>query len=249
MTEQVQVKESETKLTETPTTEQLKSATSQQENKSEPPPSEETQQQINWRKFRQEREKERKEKLDSDRRAAEKEAEASALKAAMESLLNRPQQQQNQTEDLDETEDQRIEKKVNHALQKEREKNDKERRERELAELPQKLSSTFNDFNQICTQENLDYLEYHYPEVARRFKNAPENFETWADFYKVIKRFVPVPDSKKEQAKIEKNLSKPQSMSVPGYTQTGDHAPVELNEKRRQDNWLRMQRIMKGAKS
>ena len=110
------------------------------------------------------------------------------------------------------------------------------------------MQSTFSDFNQVCSQENLDYLQYHYPEVAAGFKHAPDTFETWANIYKAMKRFVPNPDSKKDQARIEKNLAKPQSMSVPGSTQTGDHAPMDLSEKRRQDNWQRMQRVMKGAK-
>jgi hypothetical protein len=63
-----------------------------------------------------------------------------------------------------------------------------------------------------------------------------------------MKKFVPNPDSRKDQARIEKNLAKPQSMSVPGSTQTGDHAPTELTEQRRKDNWARMCRVMKGIK-
>lgn len=245
MTVNPEVKEPEVKLAEAPTTSQPQSPP---EIAKQP---EETIEQINWRKFRKEREKERRDKEDSDRRAAEAEEKASAMKAAMEALISKPHQSppHQNLDDIEETEEQRIDKRVEQALERDRQRREKERSERELKELPQKLSSTFNDFNQVCTQENLDYLEYHYPEVARRFKSAPETFETWADFYKVIKRFVPNHDSKKDQAKIEKNMSKPQSMSSPGISQTGDQAPSKaLDEKRRQDNWARMQRVMKGAK-
>jgi len=249
MTVNPEVKDLSEKLPE-PTPNQQQNTTSNAAPDASKAP-EESQEQINWRKFRQEREKERKAKEESDRRAEAKEAEANALKAAMEALLNKqstPHPHPN-LDDIEETEEQRIDRRVHQALEKDRQRQDKERNEREVKELPQKLASTFSDFNQVCTQDNLDYLEFHYPEVARRFKNAPESFETWADFYKVIKRFVPNTDSRKDQAKMEKNLMKPQSMSGAGMTQTGDQAPAKnLDEKRRSDNWARMQRVMKGGK-
>ena len=241
MTQPAQVNEPVAKVSEPLDNKQVTS--------SETKPVEETQEQINWKKFRETRERERKEKEAADKRAAEKEAEATALKSAMEALLSKSQPQtQNYSEDSEETEEQRIERKVQESLLKNEKKREEERQRREIAELPQKLAQTYNDFNQVCSQENLDYLQYHYPEVAAGFKHAPDNFETWSNIYKAMKRFVPNPDSKRDQARIDKNLSKPQSMSVPGMTQTGDHAPTELTEKRRQDNWSRMQRTMKGAK-
>jgi len=241
MSEPAQVKETETKVAEVADNKQAVVV-----EKAQP---EETQEQINWKKFRETRERERKEKEAADKRAAEKEAEATALKAAMEAILNKPQpQSQNYGEPQEETDEQKIEKKVQEIILKNERAREEERRKKEIADLPQKLSATFNDFNQVCSQENLDYFQYHYPEVAAGFKHAPDSFETWANIYKAMKRFVPNPDSKKDQARIEKNLSKPQSMSIPGMTQTGDHAPSELTERRRQDNWARMQRTMKGAK-
>lgn len=249
MTVNPEVKDSVEKLPESATAHQqqnIKSEIKSDESNSV----QETQDQINWRKFRQEREIQRKAKEESDKKAAEKEAEANALKAAMEALLNKQSSPSHQNlDDIEETEEQRIDKRVQQALERERQKHDKERAERDLKELPQKLASTFSDFNQVCTQENLDYLDYHYPEVARRFKNSPESFETWSDFYKVIKRFVPNTDSRKDQSRMEKNLNKPQSLSSPGMTQTGDQAPAKsLDEKRRADNWARMQRVMKTGK-
>jgi hypothetical protein len=226
-------------------TEPVEDTQAQQKQASNPP--EETQEQINWKRFRQEREKERKEKLESDRRATEKEAEASALKAAMESLLNKPQQQYVQQEE-EETEDQRIDKKVQAALKAERDRNEVERKQREVQELPSRIKSEHPDFDHVCSQENVDYLAYHHPELYRRFKNAPESLETYSDLYKAMKRYVPNADSRRDAAKIEKNLSKPQSMSQGGVTQTGDHAPHKLDDQRRADNWQRMQRTLKGIK-
>src|ERR1700743_1796492 len=50
----------------------------------------ETLNEINWRKFRQEREIERKQKAESDRKSAEKAAEVEALKRALEAVVNKP---------------------------------------------------------------------------------------------------------------------------------------------------------------
>lgn len=247
MSEQIQVKE----LTEQKVADVEVNNQSQQISTAEsdtPFSAEENINQINWRKFRQEREKERKAKEDSDRRANEKEREATALKAAMETLLNKNQQAPQRYEEEDETEEQRIEKKVNAVLERRERANEEDRRKREVADLPVMLTKTYSDFNTVCTEENLDYLEYHYPEVVAGYKNQPDSFDKWQNIYKAAKRFIPNTDSKKEQAKIEKNLSKPQSMSVPGSTQTGDHSPTQLSDKRRADNWNRMQRVLKGAK-
>lgn len=223
------------------------STKSQQAPEASKSPVEETQEQINWRKFRQEREKERREKAEADKRLAEKEKEAAALKSAMEAVLNKQQAQpQTSSDEPDETEDQRLQKKVDKIFEERVRQYDLKRQQQEAAELPKKLSETFHDFNQVCSQENIDYIEYKHPRIWKVFKNSTGDFEAWAGLYDTIKTLVPNPDSRKEQARIEKNLSKPQSMSIPGITQTGDHAPTELTEKRRQENWARMQRIMKG---
>jgi hypothetical protein len=205
---------------------------------------EETPEQINWKKFRQERDRDRKEREAAVRKAQEKEMEAQALKAAMESILSKPVQQDQAQE---ETEDDRIQKKINEALEKERQRQQQLEREREAKDLPTKLTQVYNDFDQVCSTENLDYLEFHYPEVARAFHNMPDSFNKWSDVYKAVRRFIPNVTSNKEQKKAEANFSKPQAMSSPGKTATGDGAPIMIDDKRRADNWARMQRVMKGA--
>lgn len=208
----------------------------------------ETQDQIHWRKFRESREIERKQRLDAEKRAQEKEAEAQALKAAMESLLSKSPPAANQIEPQgDITQEQYIAGLVKLELQKAQRQHDEERKQREQQEFPQKLTQTYQDFNQICTPDNLDYLEYHYPEIANAFGHMPEGFDKWSTIYKAVKRLMPGADSKKDQSKAEKNFNKPQAMSIAGKTQVGDTAPQQLDEKRRMDNWARMQRVMKGG--
>lgn len=210
-------------------------------------------QETNWRKFREQREVERKEKDAAEKRAQEKEAEAQALKAAMEAILNKqaPTQQQSYNQSYGEedlSEDDRIQKKVEAAIAIREKQYEEARRQREHQEYPQKLVSDYKDFNQVCSADNLDYLEYHYPEVANAYKHVPDGYDKWSNIYKAVKRFVPNLDSRKEAKKAENNFSKPQSMAVPGATPTGDTAPIMIDDKRRADNWARMQKIMKGTR-
>ncbi len=206
----------------------------------------ETPEQINWKKFREERSRERKEKEEIERDRARKSEEIAALKAAVEALANKPSSPMQ--EPVEETEEQRIAKYVEQALTDREKKYEEQRKAQEQREMPQKLASTFKDFDQICSAENLDYLEYHYPEVAAPFKHLPDSFDKWANVYQAVKRFVPNPNSSKDQKKAEKNFNKPQSMSVPGTTLTTDTPPIIMDDKRKADNWIRMQKIMRGGK-
>lgn len=206
-----------------------------------------TPEKINWRKFREAREKERKEKVEIEKRADEKEREVAALKAAMEAIVNKPAVNQYQNEDQEETEDQRIKRLVSESIEERIHKDQIERDRQEQQEFPKRLERDYKDFNHVCTTENLDYLEYHYPEVADVFKELPDGYNKWAKVYNAVKKFVPNLDAKKDQAKAEKNLLRPQSMSASGKTTTGDSAPMSLDDKRKTDNWLRMQKIMRGG--
>ena len=209
----------------------------------------ETPEQINWKKFREQREIERKQKIEAEKRASEKEAEAAALKAALDAIVSKPNASNNHqiNEESEETEEQRITRLVALSMEAERRKHDDKMREKEARDLPDRIQSNLKDFNQICTAENIDYLEYHYPEVAKAFQYMPDNYEKWENVYKAVKRFVPNTDSRREVNKAEKNFQKPQAMSIPGKTQGGDSAPQYLDDKRKMDNWSRMQRTMKGG--
>jgi hypothetical protein len=206
---------------------------------------EDTPEKINWKRFREARQKEREQKLEAEKRASEKEAEAEALRKAMEALVNKPQA--NQDYDEEESESARIQRMVRESLEAERKRIEAEQAQREAQEFPQRLQSQFSDFNQVCSADNLDYLEYHYPEVATAYKHMPDGYDKWASIYKAVKRFVPNTQSQKEEKKIDRNLGRPQSMSVGGRTHTSDTAPSYLDDAKREANWLRMQKVMRGG--
>lgn len=200
--------------------------------------------QANWRKFREEREKDRKARLEAEKIAEQKKAEAEALKAAMETLLVKPVHIPEPAFHVESNGEDVIEKKIQMALEKERQKYENEQRQREQQQLPQKLEQTYRDFNQVCSTENLDYLEYHYPEVASAFKYMPDGFEKWSSIYQSVKRFVPQ-GHKEDQKRIEQNMMKPQTSS-PSLTDTKpEGSSWKLTEERKRANWERMQRERK----
>ncbi len=208
----------------------------------------ESEKEINWKKFKEARAKEREQSAEFARKASEKEAESAALRAALEAIVNKPnQQQQYNSDNTEESEDQRIDRIVSDRIAKREAESLKQRQEQERASYPERLRQTHSDFNQVCEAANLDYLEYHHPELARSLGSQPESFDKWNDIYKAVKRYVPNMDTKKDSAKANNNLSKPQSLSSPGVTSGGTAMPAaRLDEQRKADNWARMQRAMKG---
>lgn len=206
----------------------------------------ESNKEINWKAFREAREIERKQAEEMSRQARKSQEEAAALKAALDAVLNKQTSApQYANEDMEETEEQRIEKKVIELLSKKEAEAEKRRLEKEAQELPVKINREFKDFDQVCSAENLDYLDYHYPEVARAFEHMPQGFEKWSSIYRAVKRFVPNVDAKKDLAKAEKNLNKPQSVSSPGTAQGSQGAAqFKLDDKRKAENYERMRRVM-----
>lgn len=215
--------------------------------KTEAQPQEETPEQINWRKFRQERAEAEAKRKEAEERATKTAAEAEALKAALESVLNKPSpmQQHYESQYEEENEDKLLERKLENILQARDAKMREEQKKREMQELPQKLNQTFSDFGSVCNQENLDYMEFHHPEIAKAFQHMPDSFDKWASVYTAVKKLVPNPNSKKDEKRIDQNLSKPQSMSIPGITQTGDSAPNYLDDAKKKANWERMVKVRK----
>jgi len=206
----------------------------------------------NWKAFREGRKKDRLEREAAEAKAREKEAEVLALKAAMEAAFtNQPiQRQQSQNNDYnneeEETEDQKIERKVQQALEIREKQAQKQREEYEKQSYPQRLVQTYSDFNSAIAQENLDYLEYHYPEVAQPLQHLPDGFDKWSYIYKAIKKFVPNHStSNKEAKKAENNFNKPKSMSTTSITQPGNTSGSHIiPEDRKAQNWARMKARM-----
>jgi hypothetical protein len=227
-----------------------------QENQSKP---EEENTDPNWRAFREARKKDREQREAAERRAAEKEAEAAALKAAMEAAFTKnspsPQAYQqyystNQTETPEETEEQRIERKVNELLEKKEKLFAQQQKERELQELPNRLKSQFPDFDKVCSQDNLDYLDYHFPEISRPLDRLPQGYDKWHDIYHAVKKLIPnQANIKKDMARADMNMNKPKSISSVTQTPTGEPSRQSWQEmeQKRAANWERMQRLMKGV--
>ena len=215
-----------------------------------------TQESENFKAFREARKKDQAKREEAERRAADKEAEVLALKAAMEAAFSKnaptPQAYQqyygmNNNPDED-TEDQRIEKKVSALLAVREEKQRRDYEEREQREYPNRLVKDFSDFNAVIAQENLDYIDFHYPEVSRPLQRLPEGYDKWADIYRAIKKFVPNnTTAKKEADKAVANFNKPKSMSSANVTPTGESSTSSQHdvEQRRAANWARMQSIIK----
>jgi hypothetical protein len=237
------------------------------QNKPETPPSNseqskepETAEDPNWKAFREARKKDRIDREAAERRASEKEEEVAALKAAMEAAFSKsapsPQAYQqyygmNQpTDQPEETEEQRIERKVNQLLAKKEEQYKREQSEHEQREYPNRLKREMPDFSAVCSQENLDYLDFHFPELSRPLQRLPDGYDKWSDIYHAVKKFIPNHSTaKKEIARAEINANKPRSMSSTGPSPTGD-APKpswQESEQRRAENWARMQRIIKST--
>lgn len=198
--------------------------------------------QVNWRKFREERERDRKAREEAEKKAKQKAEEAAALQAAMEAILSKPVQTSVEDE---EDEDKRIERRVQEAIKKEREKQEEERRQREAQELPQRIRREITDFDRVCTQENIDYLEYHFPEVAKGLEYMPDGFDKWNLVYRAVKRFVPFENKNEDSKRIEKNLMKPQAATPNIVDKNPVGSPWNLSEDRKRANWERMQREMK----
>lgn len=205
-----------------------------------------------WNRFREARAIDRKRAEESAAKAAEREAEVSALRAALEASLNKPQPQnqyQPSYDQQEETQEQLIARHVAQALKTKEAEEEKRRHERETQEYPQRLRQTFPDFQNTIADENLDYLEFHHPELAKSLSRQPQSFEKWADIYNAVKRYVPMNVSKKEIAKADKNLLKPQSMSAASMSTGGTAVPShKLDEARKMANWERMQREMKSLR-
>lgn len=205
----------------------------------------------NWRAFREARKQDRIHRESAEKRAAEKEAEVAALKAAMEAAFAKggavaaPQQGYQGSYLPEETEDERIEKKVAAAIAQREAAAERARAEREQQEFGQRLVQAYPDFNQTIAHENLDYLDYHHPEVSAAIKMLPDGFEKWRSIYHLVKKFVPnTANARKDAARADANLAKPRSMSGTGITQPGQTGGAYLTEERRAQNWERMQRTL-----
>jgi len=200
----------------------------------------------NWKKFREEREKDRKARQEAEELAKKKAQEAEALKAAMDALLSKEAPKSSSGSEYDDYEDNeaRTKRMIQEALEADRKQRDQERQQYEQQHFPEKLRSSYSDFNQVCTAENLDYFEYKYPSLARTLGSQPDSYAKWEAIYEAIKPLIPEKERFSEQQRIDKNLSKPQSYTADMSEKKG-LSPHFLTEQRKRENWARMQKDMK----
>jgi hypothetical protein len=202
---------------------------------------------TNWKAFREQREADRKAREEAEKRAQSKQEEAAALKAALEAITNKPSQNHNHDAgDIEDTEQERIDRRVKQIIADREAEAEKQRLQREQQEAPQRIVQTFPDFNKVVTTENCDYLDYHYPELTAPFRYMPDGYDKWVAMYNAIRKFVPNLNDKKDMAKVEKNLQKPGSISSAGTTTgTGQVPSARLDEAKKSANWERMQSTLK----
>jgi len=230
---------------------------------------EETPEQINWRKFREERKKERQESERLEKESKSKDQENLRMKEMMATLLKAKDQTpmtvaetDKAVASLDPTDiptgadvqnyvnshvEALVEERINKMLASQEAQRKQETAIRDQKELPQRLQKDCPDFENVCSSENLDYLEYHYPEVAEAYQSMPDGIKKWKGVYGTIKKLIPNTNSSKDSAREKANSMKPQSMSSPGVSTTGDSAPNYVSSTKREENWKRMQRVMRGG--
>ena len=203
----------------------------------------EKQEDINWRRFREQKEIDRKKLAESQERERKKTEEAEALKQTLEKVLLSAQTQNTHSYESDEDE---IKKRVNEVLAEREKEYERKRQEQEQREAPVRLKQQCPDFENVCSQENVDYLEYNHPEVFTALKSMPDGLDKWTNIYKAMRRYIPeMTEIKKEAKKAEANLSKP---LPPGkaVSKVVTSAPTfDLSEERRKANWERMQKELK----
>ena len=227
---------------------------------------EETPEEINWKKFRDERKRDQQIAAEEKKKRQEIAEHNRMLKETIAMLNQRP--------DLTQTEKNNIVASIPHdqfttgqdvvsyvdskivttleskldALLEQRERvREEKKRQEEQQTFPDKLRREYKDFDEVCSNENLLYMEYHHPELSKSLEELPEGFEKWSRVYKAVKRYMPNQDTKKTQAKLESNLSKPKSGSSLGTTSKDDKQSVRLDEAAKRANWERMQKALKGG--
>lgn len=217
----------------------------QPEVKEEAPPIKTEENMANWKKFREEREQLRKQAEEEKKQREKAEKEAAAIKAALEAVVSKPVPQQDQYGYPDPSDEEKIQKLVAEAIERDRQKQKEEQAKKEASELPTRLNQEYKDFSKVCTPENLDYLEYHHPEIATSFKYMPDCYDKWANLYKTVKKLVPYSDKAQDEKRIQENAMKPQA-NVPAITDSSPQTQGwRMTEQRRMDNWRRMQQEIK----
>lgn len=205
----------------------------------------------NWKAFLEKRKEEQKENLalqkkleESNQENARREREIENLKIAFKSLAEKKEEPSNYDYDGD---DQKkiIQDEVNRVISK----RDKENEERETAERIRKeaieIKEQMPDLMDVCSHDNIAYLEYYHPEIAIPLGAMPNGFMKTKMAYQAVKKHVKM--GMKEKDKIEKNLAKPKSLhSAISNEGQQEESSGNMSDKKKTETWNKMQRLMSG---
>ena len=87
-------------------------------------------------------------------------------------------------------------------------------RKRQLEELPKKLNKEFPDFESVVTKDNVEYLKANKPHIAVSLAANKDPYLQALAAYDAIKAFCPNVDVRDEQARMEKNASRPGTLGA-----------------------------------
>jgi hypothetical protein len=202
----------------------------------------------NWKAFLQkrkedqaalEKEREKNKQLEEDRTRRTKELED--MKAAFGALLEKKEPVYNDDEDSEKLIEQKVEKLFSAKEEARKKQEDEKRQQEEMIAVREQMP----DLMQVCSQENLLYLEYYHPEIAVPLARMADGFEKTKLAYQAIKKHVKM--GTKEKEKIEKNLSKPKSV-YSSYSNEGqkEESSAKMSDSKKQEVWNKMQRLISG---
>lgn len=219
------------------------------EAKSQTPLAEEKENDVekNWEKFRQKREEERKRLQEEEKGRKKAEKEAKLLREALQAQIHKTPEKEKEETDPWDVDAEYIRKDDFGKLVSKYVEEEKKKKEQE--ELPTLLKTQMPDFDEVCTQENADYLEYHHPEIAEGIKYMPDGIKKWSVVYRAIKKYIPnAKNISQDKKRLEENSHKPQSASSGGVAQMGHNKTLgAMSDDQKKANWERMQQIMRGA--
>ena len=234
---------------------------------------EDTEEKINWRKFREARAKEKEElKAEQERAEQEKrksqekdlqiaaltEAITASLSQSQNSTLTKKEQEQIVAELLDEDIPtggevknflkQYVPSIIKDILQEKETQKQKERDEQDKREIPLILKRQYPDFDEVMTQDNLEYFQYKYREASEAMAMLPDSKDKWSKIYSTVKKLVPL-EIRNESKMIDRNMKKPQQSAISGSsnTQSEEVGPGKvLTEAMKKQNYLKLLQEAKG---
>ena len=229
--------------------------------------SEPTEEEKNWKAFRDGRDSDRKAKEAAEQKASERQEQIDSMALAMaqmqagQSPTNPPISQQVTEELLGQlqTDDiptggeimQYFQKMLPEALEKHaaksEEKRAKDRAEEDAKQMPAKIRAANRDFDEIVTKENLDYLDYHHPLIAKGLERQGHTLEKWNDVYAAVKKYVPQME-KRDVARMDHNANKPQHVSQANAGVSAESGMTRrLSESEKAANYKRLVALARGA--